>query len=234
MRPGRCSLVLAGLFVATVAAQAGVIFASGAGPLPGSAENLTGSFVNEIIGSLSGTDSNDVSVFALNVGTASDFSAITVNAGPNGIPDTELFLFDSSGFGVYFNDDIDGANTLSCLPSSSLSNPCPAASGGLGPLAAGLYYLAITRSFNGPLDSLSNEIFTSFSSTDVVGPNVGAGAIAGWDGFGNASPNFDAINYDIVLTGTTPEPATWTMLLGAALLFASGRYLPKIRKRLFF
>jgi hypothetical protein len=232
---GRYSLVLTGLFVTVIAAQAGpIIIASGAGPLPGSAEDLSGFQVGEIQGSLSGTDPNDVSVFALNILNAADFSAMTINAGPHGIPDTELFLFNSAGSGVYFNDDISGSDTLSCLPSSDAFNPCPSASGGLGPLADGLYYLAITRSFNGPVDNLFNEIFTNRLSTDVVGPNAGVGAIAGWDGTGNASPNFDSINYDIVLSGTdTPEPATWTMVLGAALVFVGACYLPG-RKRFFF
>jgi hypothetical protein len=215
-----------GLFLTMTAAQAGLIVASGAGSLPSTAQDLTGTYVTEIQGTLSGADSSDVNVFALDILDAGEFSAITVDAGPFGVPDTELFLFDSAGNGVYFNDDIDGSNTLSCLPSSDpLTNPCPATSGGLGPLTPGEYYLAITRSFNGPLDALFNEIFTNSSSTDVVGPNPGVGPVAGWDLNGVASPNFDLVNYDILLTGTTPEPATWSMFgLAGVAMAAFGLY----------
>jgi hypothetical protein len=230
------ALLVAGFFITSLAAQAdSIVIASGAGQLPGSAEDLTGTQVSEIQGSL-GDGFANASMFALDILEPIDFSAITVSAGPFGIPDTELFLFDSSGNGIYFNDDISGSDTLSCLPSADIFNPCPAGSGGLGPLSAGIYYLAITRSFNGPLDALSNEIFTNAVSTDVVGPNPGVGPIAAWDGNGVASPNSDLVNYDILLTGTvaTPEPDS-VFLLGGALiaLAALRRYFPSSLKRRF-
>jgi len=222
VRSSVCVLTLIGSLVFATGAGAGtLVIASGAGTLPATAEDLTGVEVGEIQGSLSGTDPNDVNVFEIDILNPLDFSAITINAGPFGIPDTELFLFDSTGAGIYFNDDISGANTLSCLPSSDASNPCPSPAGGLGPHSPGDYFLAITRSFNGPLDSLSNEIFTNVLSTDVVGPNTGVGAIAGWDDTGNPSPNSDLVNYDILLTGTTPEPATWYLLIAALGGFAA-------------
>jgi hypothetical protein len=58
-------------------------------------------------------------------------------------------------------------------------------------------------------------------STDVVGPDPTQGGnnpIADWDGGAFASPNQDDVGYDIILTGTTPEPATWIMT-GVAGLF---------------
>jgi hypothetical protein len=61
----------------------------------------------------------------------------------------------------------------------------------------------------------------------VVGPNAGVGAIAGWDDTGNADPDTDAIHYDIQLTGTTPEPATWTMMAAAAL---AGLFIARQRR----
>jgi hypothetical protein len=234
-----CSHLACVFFITSIAAYGGtIVVASGAGELPGSAEDLTGTPVSEIQGSLSNSDPNDVSMFALDIVNPGDFSALTVNAGPFGIADTELFLFNSSGDGVYFNDDISGSNTLSCLPSADAFNPCPTGSGGLGPLSAGTYYLAITRSANGALDGLSNEIFTNVLSTDVVGPNSGVGAIAAWDGNAFTNPNSDMINYDIVLTGTstsTPEPATGLLLSGALIgLAALRRYLlPSNLKRRF-
>jgi hypothetical protein len=232
MRPGRAGVVslsfVALCFLLCGSAYGELVIASGAGPLLPGAEDLSGTPVTEIQGSLS-SDPNDVSLFKIDIMNPIDFSAITVDAGPFGIPDTELFLFDSTGLGVYFNDDFSFSNTLSCLPSSDLTNPCATPASGLGPVAAGIYYLGITRSANGPLDASDNEIFTNSLSTDVVGPNAGVGALAGWDGGAFTQPNFDLVNYDIDITGTTPEPATWILSGGALLAIGMFRRRSLIR-----
>ena len=201
-----------------------VIVASNAGSTPATAEDLTGLYPTEIVGSLDGMNQNDVNMFELDIMQAFDFSAITVNAGPFGIPDTVLSLFDSNGVGVYLNDDISPSNTLSCLPSSDAGNPCPTSAMGLGPLNPGIYYLAISRAANYPVDSMSNEIFSPLDSTDVVGPS-NMNPVAGWDGGAYTTPNFDLVNYDIVLTGTLPEPGTF------ALTFAVGLGLLALRRK---
>ncbi len=67
------------------------------------------------------------------------------------------------------------------------------------------------------------------SSTDVVGPNPGVGTLAGWDNGAYTQPNYDLDNYDIFLTGTTPEPATWT--LAVAALLAAGLFRGKLLRR---
>jgi hypothetical protein len=220
MRLGRVGVVIslfASLyFLSCGSAYGELVIASGAGPLLPSAEDLSGVFVTEIRGSLS-QDPNAVSLFEISIMNPVDFSAITVSAGPFGIPDTELFLFDSTGLGEYYNDDISFSDTLSCLPSSDGANPCPTLASGLGPVTPGVYYLGIARSADGPLDGSSNEIFTNSLSTDVVGPNAGAGPLADWDNGAFTQPDFDLVNYDIFLTGTTPEPATW-ILSGGGLL----------------
>lgn len=192
--------------------SANVVVASGAGSTLATAEDLTGLFPSEITGTLSGTNQNDVSVFKIVNRQPWDFSAFTKLPGAFGITDTVLSLFDSTGVGVLMNDDISGGNTLSCLPSATAS-PCPT-SGTM--LAAGTYYLAISRSFNYPLDTLSNEIFNPASSTDVVGPSS-TNPFGGWDGNAATSPDSDLINYDIVLSGAVPEPATWLLLVSAGL-----------------
>jgi len=192
------------------------IIASGAGSTPGTAEDLTGLFPTEIIGQLSGADQNDVNMFKIDVMQAFDFSAITIPAGPFGIPDTVLSLFDSSGVGVYLNDDISPSNTLSCLPSSDAGNPCPTSAMGLGPVNPGIYYLAISRSANYPVDSMNNEIFSPINSTDVVGPS-NTNPVAGWDQGAFTTPDFDLVNYDILLTGTVPEPGTFLLTFAAGL-----------------
>lgn len=195
--------------------SAALIVASGAGPTLATAEDLTGLFPTEIVGTLSGTDQNDVSMFRILNMDPENFSALTVLPGAFGIPDTVLTLFDWNGVGVYLNDDISGANTLSCLPSAGAGNPCPT-SGTV--LAAGIYYLAISRSQNYPVDGSNSEIFNPVFSTDLVEPSS-TSPVAGWDGNAFTSPDFDLVNYDVVLTGTVPEPATWLFTAGAALVF---------------
>jgi hypothetical protein len=220
-RAGIVSLLFVSLYLMVCGvAYGGLVIASGAGPLLSSAEDLSGLGVTEIQGSL--TNQDDVSLFEIDILNSIDFSAMTINAGPFGIPDTELFLFDSTGLGVYFNDDISGGDTLSCLPSSDLANPCSTPASGLGPVGPGIYYLGIARSADSPLDASNNDIFTNVLSTDVVGPNAGVGALADWDNGVFTQPNFDLVNYDIVISGTTtatPEPTTWILSAGALLGF---------------
>jgi hypothetical protein len=183
--------------------------------LPASAEDLTGLFPTEIVGTLSGTDPNDVSMFEIFNRQPTNFSSFTMLTGAFGIPDTVLSLFDSNGVGIYLNDDISAADTMSCLPSAGVGNPCPTTG---AVLPAGFYYLAISRSFNYPIDGFGNEIFAPALSTDLAGP-ISLNPIAGWDMGAAASPDFDLINYDIILTGTVPEPATWLLIAGAGLVF---------------
>lgn len=218
-------LLIASIIGVSVAPGFGsVIIANNAGSLPATAEDLTGAFPSEIVGTLSGTDQNNVNMFKLMIRNAADFSALTVLP-VFGIPDTVLSLFDASGIGVYLNDDISASNTLSCLPSATAGNPCPTGRGGVGPQLNGVYYLAISRSANYPVDASSNEIFSPNNTTDVVGPSV-ANPVAGWDGGAFTSPDFDLIHYDILLTGTVPEPGTFlfTGIAGLALLLIRRRH----------
>jgi len=201
-------------------ASADVITASGAGPLPGSAQNLTGLYPTEITGSLDGTDPYSADMFEIDILSPTIFSAYTVLPGAFGVDDPALFLFDASGNGVYMNDDEDPSNasdTQACLPASG-QNPCPQGlPPGDGPLSPGDYYLAISYSANYPIDAGSNEIFGPVNFTDVVGPNGGVGPVAGWDGGSFASPDTDLVNYEIFLNGAVPEPATWVLTATAGL-----------------
>jgi hypothetical protein len=211
-----------------LSAQAGTITASGAGALPATAQDLTGLSPTEILGTI--TDQLGVNMFKISIVDPVAFSAITV-ATSFGIPDTVLFLFDSNGNGVYANDDLSGSNTLSCLPSADAGNPCVSSRpSGVGPASAGIYYLAITRSANFPLSG-GSEIFSPLSSTDVVGPALsGSNPVDGWDNNAFTSSNFDLVNYDILLTGTTgstvPEPTTRGVVgaVGLLLVFIRWRF----------
>jgi hypothetical protein len=207
-------------------AQADTVTASGAGSLPSTAEDLTGINVTQVFGKI--PDQSGVDMFEINITDFTDFSAMTVGPGAFGIPDTELFLFNASGLGVVANDDISGSNTLSCLPAAGSANPCSSSlPAGVGPTSDGTYVLAITRSQNLPLDGSFNDIFTYFLPTDVVGPNPGVGPISAWDGGVFTSPDTDLINFDILLTGTspiaTPEPATWALIATGLVFILLGR-----------
>ncbi len=185
-----------------------------AGSLPGTAQDLTGVYVTQIYGTLA--TETGVSMFRINILDQLAFAALTVPVGAFTIPDTELFLFDQNGYGIYANDDISGSDTLSCLP-AVIGNPCATSRNGTGPVLPGIYYLAITRSANTPLDSNGNPIFSFASSTDVVAANSGVGPIASWDGGVFTNPDYDLIDYQLDVTEATPEPASWLLMAGAGL-----------------
>jgi hypothetical protein len=212
---------------------ADTVTASNAGPLPATAQDLTGTLPTTIVGSITpGQDIyGGVDMFKINITDWADFSAVTIG-GAFSIPDTELFLFDSTGAAVYGNDDsgMDGAAfTLSCLPSADSSNPCLAPRPtGVGPMSSGIYYLAITSSANTPLDIDGNPIFaSSLLSTDIVGAADG-NPIASWDGGVFTAPDFDTDNFQIELTGV-PEPATCALFAAGlgALLLSRKRLAPR-------
>lgn len=192
-----------------------------AGALPGTALDLSADLsLTDITGTLDAP--NGVAMFLIDIASPLSFAAETVPVGAFGVPDTELFLFDLSGNGVYSNDDKSGLDTLSCLPAfyaNATPSDCPSSSSSSGPVAPGNYYLAITRSANSPRDFLNSYIFSPLLSTDVVGPNGGVGPIDNWDDGSFTSPDTDLINYHIVLS-QVPEPAAWPVIaaLGLALL----------------
>jgi hypothetical protein len=215
------SLVLAGF--------ADTIPASGAGPLPGSAQDLSSDLsLSGITGTLDFPDGVDM--FKIDILYPANFSAFTVPVGAFGVPDPELFLFNASGLGVFENDDISASDTQSCLPSADSSNPCPSSRGGSGPLTPGIYYLAITRSANSPTSN-SGPIFSPVLSTDVVGPDLTAGGgdpITSWDNGVNAGSDFDLTQYSILIDDT-PEPATLPLLTAAVAACVIFRRKPRTR-----
>ena len=222
------SLVAVLIFSSAVAARADIVTASGAGPLPSSAQDLTGLNVTQIVGNLDFPDGVDM--FKIDITDFADFSALTTSVA-FGVPDTELFLFDAGGLGVLFNDDASGSNTQACLPSADSSNPCSSTLPvGVGPTSDGTFYLAITRSANDPI-SVAGNIFTNVFSTDVVGPDLtmgGGSPIVDWDGNVFTSPDFDLTAFDITLTGISPvpEPATWALFAAGLVLVLLRRLIP--------
>jgi hypothetical protein len=112
--------------------------------------------------------------------------------------DTQLFLFDASGFGVLGNDD--GSPGLQARVASAA-------------LAAGTYYLAVSGYNFDPI-SAGGLIFPSSPFGPIYGPTGpgGGSPLSGWNGAG-----FAGGAYTINLEGAgsaVPEPGTLLLLGG--------------------
>lgn len=151
----------------------------------------------------------DADLYQIFINDPAIFSATTVGT-PGTLDDTQLFLFDADGNGVYANDDDLFGAPRSQLPAGEPNSPT----------SPGIYYLGISTFNNDPIDSLSNLIFPSFPFADVVGPNSGVGPLSDFNGL-----SLDVGTYKINLTGgvypqQAPEPtaiALW-VLVGSVLL----------------
>lgn len=183
-----------------------------AGDLPGTAQQPTGANpLTAITGAITvGTDADMYRIF---IPVGATFSATTVGTAGT-LADTQLFLFNAAGLGVYANDDTTGTEVRSTLPAGhAFSPPSP-----------GIYYLVITG-FNRDPVSVGGLIFPG-TFTGVEGPT----------GPGGGSPIFDYTGttgtgtYRILLTGAQfvpasaaiPEPATM-FLLGSGLAALAGK-----------
>jgi uncharacterized UPF0146 family protein len=166
-----------------------------AGDLPSTAQDLGSGPVNEILGSFTG--GGDVDVYRVCLSDGASFSASTV--GQTAL-DTQIFLFDSEGFGVYANDDAASGVRGSRLPAHHRFSPT----------AGGEFYLALS-SWNNDPRSGAGEIFPDgFMPNlypDAVVNAVGVGGdepVGSWSGPTRGAPGL----YGIALTGagcdTTP------------------------------
>lgn len=151
------------------------------GDLPATAASADGQSgtLSAIRGSL-GTD--DVDMYLIDICDASAFSATTVG---NATIDTQLFIFNTSGIGVVFNDDDPGGAGLQ----STISNAFIPGNG--------QYYLAITGYNRDPLDAAGGLIWanTPFNVERTPDGPAAGNPIAGWSG----APATGA--YRIALTG---------------------------------
>jgi hypothetical protein len=159
-----------------------------AGDLPATAQDLTGAGVDAINGTVA--DGSDVDMYRVCVDGAS-FSVSSV--GGTSV-DTQLFLFDSSGRGVYANDDLTDLVVQSLLPAGHA----------LTPRAPGEYFLAV-GAYN--LDPLGADEPIFDPGIGVVGPTGPGGGepVSGWGGrSGGSGP------YTLTLTGAqcAPPPDT--------------------------
>ncbi|MDJ0536497.1 MAG: filamentous hemagglutinin N-terminal domain-containing protein, partial [Xenococcaceae cyanobacterium MO_207.B15] len=146
--------------------------------------------------SISGNISNteDVDLFQIYLPGEGTFSATTIDGTTI---DTQLFLFDADGLGVYANDDQAGCNCAqSTLPANN----------DLTPTEPGVYYLGISTIGNEPVSS-GGVIFPSSFETgfETIRPATGNGGLlplTEWSG------GFVQGSYQINLTGVEAPTAS--------------------------
>jgi hypothetical protein len=165
-----------------------------AGDLRVTANDMGGSAVTQIDGSF--TDAFDADVYRVCLTNGASFSASSVGGTFPPNLDTQMFLFDAQGYGVYANDDAAQGTRASRLPANHLYSPA----------TGGEYYLGISQ-YNRDPQSSQGEIFQdNFSRMqfpDGVLPANGFGAaetLAGWNGRAPGGLG----TYRITLTGTRP------------------------------
>jgi hypothetical protein len=144
---------------------------------------------------------NLVDLFQINITNAGHYFFNTFDSE---VADTQLFLFDSTGKGLVWNNDatLTPVNTLSALDAQ---------------LEAGTYYLAVSWIGMVPLDGSMTSIFDTLGNGG--GPLGGSGALASWADFSGAG-QFDSKFYFINgYVSAVPEPAALgLMLAGLALI----------------
>jgi hypothetical protein len=180
-----------------------------AGDLPATA-NVTagGGPLQAILGNL--LDILEVDMYLIKVANPVLFSAATED-GVFNVSDPQLFLFNDTGRALYMNDDGQGLGSQSMLPPG---DP-------LGPLVAGLYYLAIGWYDNEPLSALG-QMFVNGNGTNGPDPVGGGSPVIAWNGDVTGRQDLPTA-YSIRLTGaefsTVPEPSTlWLVAAGVAAL----------------
>jgi hypothetical protein len=150
-----------------------------AGDVPGSAQDLTLDRVGTLNGQIA--TGNDADLYRICVSGGGSFSATTVGLTE---VNTQLFLFDSAGLGIYAHDD--GTTKQSTLPAG---DP-------LTPGAPGEYILGISAYDRDP-QSADGPIFGNVAFlTEANGRGAGA-PVEGWAGLPR-----DSGAYTIALTGT--------------------------------
>lgn len=155
-----------------------------AGSLRATAQAIVGEgSLSSISGSIS--DPNDEDMYKICLRGGKRFSA-TTNGGA--AFDTQLFLFNASGRGVYANDDIGGDpyNVQSRLPRMQP----------LTPRQAGIYFLAISAFDNDPVNARGQMIFPDEPFDAVHAPTLPGARVRGWDDGG-----LESGSYTITLRG---------------------------------
>lgn len=185
----------------------------------GSLTEITGTFDFETTGSeRSVRNSAFPDLFEIFIDGSSPFSATTLGQ-PSSVYDTQLFLFDFSGNGLYANDDASDFSKGSLIFPTVNPNP-------------GLYYLGVatygTVARSGPgaasdiFDNTIDDTSGAVSFTGLKEARPGSGPLTQWF---RSTANVETGSYSIALTGASfavppvPEASTTVSL---ALLLALG------------
>jgi hypothetical protein len=165
-----------------------------AGELRATANDMGAGPLTEIEGSF--TSGADADLYRLCLSDGASFSASTLGATTL---DTQLFLFNSQGYGIYANDDSAGSRG-SLLPARHRFSP----------RAGGEYFLGISA-FNRDPQSSQGEIFQNninrmtYPDSIIDANGFGAGQpLSGWAGRASGPPGV----YGITLSGTTACDST--------------------------
>ncbi|MGK7900264.1 MAG: filamentous hemagglutinin N-terminal domain-containing protein [Hormoscilla sp.] len=164
-----------------------------------------GERLENISGNLS--TASDVDLYQIYLTGEGTFSATTID-GSN--VDTQLFLFDRSGLGVYGNDD----NREACnCAQSTLPAGDP-----LTPTAPGIYYLGINVYGVNPISESGEIMRGNFDS--VLEPTGAGGALplVGWENVLGS----DLGDYTITLTGVSGPSATFAEVIDNTVPSNSG------------
>ncbi len=155
-------------------------------------------------------------LYLLDLTARTAFSATTVGT-PGTAYDTQLFLFNASGYGVYENF-LDGSQVLPGGIQIGAGATLPA-----DYLPAGIYYLGIAPEGAEPQSAggniFPNPLADGVSMTDVYGP-TGAGGSGPLTKWSITSDDVDSGSYTITLTGAAfavPESPVLA-LIGLGLL----------------
>ncbi|HEY9607892.1 DVUA0089 family protein, partial [Allocoleopsis sp.] len=161
--------------------------------------NTSDTLPRAISGTLS--QGNDVDLYQIYLPANQPFQATTVGGS---VVDTQLFLFDSSGRGLYTNDD--SAGTLaSTMPASAFT-----------PSTSGTYYLGISACCNDPTST--NGLIFDYASATPTGPGAGF-PLSGWDNEGQ-----DTGAYIIRLNGSRfSKPGGLQVKPGQTLALVGGQ-----------
>jgi hypothetical protein len=152
--------------------------------LPSNAEEITGSSqVGAIIGALL---VGEADMYKVRISDPAAFLA-TLRCGAGF--DSQLFIFNESGVGVAFNDDIAATTTINRQSE-------------IGPTlipSAGIYYIAVSQFDRDPLDSAGAELWLDQPFEGQRGPDAAGAAnpVSSWSAGGAAN------NYTLFLTGVT-------------------------------
>ena len=150
-----------------------------AGDVPATAQDLTRTSVESITGKIA--TGNDADLYRVCLTGGGTFSATTVALSN---VDTQLFLFDATGLGIYAHDD--GTTKQSTLPAGHQLTPSP----------SGEYILGISAYDRDP-QSAGGPIFGNVAFVTAANGRGAAAPVEGWAGLPR-----DSGDYTIALTGT--------------------------------